>query len=214
MRITGGAQSVGHQYLTLLAALISVAFFIWPARPGTFVPPAGHTELSMEPDTPSAKPLKLPLVSPRIVVHKSKRELILYSGDKIVRVYKVGLGFHPDGPKQRQADGRTPEGDYYICSKNPKSSYYLSLGLSYPNEHDAARGLSEGLIDKSQYQAIVTAMKERSRPLWDTRLGGEVFIHGDGSSRDWTLGCIALDNPAMKELFDAVPAGTPVTLRP
>jgi murein L,D-transpeptidase YafK len=159
-------------------------------------------------------PLKLPLIDPRIIISKSKRELTLYSGGKIVRVYRVGLGFNPKDDKRSQGDGCTPEGDFYICSRNPKSSYYLSLGLSYPNAEDAERGLRDGLITKAQRDQIVRAIKARGVPPWDTRLGGEVFIHGDGSERDWTLGCVALDNPDMKELFDVIEKGTPVTIRP
>lgn len=156
--------------------------------------------------------LPLPLVAPRILVSKSKRELWLYSNGKIVRTYHVGLGPAPIGTKLEQGDGRTPEGDYYVCSKNPKSQYYLSLGLSYPNKSDADRGLKSGLINKAQYHEIVSAIDSRSRPPWNTRLGGEIFIHGGGSGRDWTIGCIAIDNENMKELFDAIPRGTPVTI--
>src|SRR5207237_2138422 len=54
-------------------------------------------------------PLKLPLVSPRIIVKKAERKLFLYSGGKIVRSYHVGLGLSPIGDKVRQGDRRTPE---------------------------------------------------------------------------------------------------------
>jgi murein L,D-transpeptidase YafK len=159
-------------------------------------------------------PLRLPLVEPRIVVTKSKRQLSLYSDGKVVRTYRVGLGFSPVGDKTRQGDGRTPEGEFYVCVKNANSSYYLSLGLSYPNKPHAERGLAAGLITRSQYNEIVRAIDRKARPRWDTRLGGEIFIHGHGSSSDWTLGCVALDNSDMKELFDAVPKDTPVMIEP
>ncbi len=51
-------------------------------------------------------------------------------------------------------------------------------------------------------------------PPWNTRLGGEIFIHGRGSGSDWTLGCVALDDADMKELYDAVSLGTPVIIHP
>lgn len=158
--------------------------------------------------------LKLPLVEPRIVVTKSKRLLTLYSGDKVMRVYPVGLGFSPKDDKARQGDGCTPEGSFYVCVKNDRSNFYLSLGLSYPNKEHAERGLRDRLITRAQYDEIMSALRRRARPPWNTRLGGEIFIHGNGSQSDWTWGCVALDNDNMKELFDAIPKGTPVSIEP
>jgi len=161
----------------------------------------------------SRSPLEA-ITDARIEVLKSKRQLILYSGDRIVKTYRIGLGFTPEGSKARQGDGRTPEGSYYVCSKNPKSQYFLSLGLSYPNETDATRGLKEGLINRIQFQQITAAIKRGGVPLWNTALGGEIFIHGAGSTKDWTWGCVALENEDIQELFNAVPKGTPVTIKP
>jgi murein L,D-transpeptidase YafK len=131
-----------------------------------------------------------------------------------VRTYRIGLGFNPKGHKHKEGDGRTPEGSYYICCKNPNSRYYLSLGLSYPNEQDAAKGLQDGRITGTQCRRIKNAIRRKATPPWNTPLGGEIFIHGRGSHRDWTLGCIALDDGDMRELFGAVPVGTPVTILP
>jgi murein L,D-transpeptidase YafK len=75
-----------------------------------------------------------PLPAPKIVVLKSLRALQLYSQGRLVRIYRIGLGTSPVGPKQRQGDRRTPEGMYRICLKNPRSQYYLSLQVSYPNQ--------------------------------------------------------------------------------
>jgi len=161
----------------------------------------------------SRSPLEA-ITDARIEVLKSKRQLILYSGDRIVKRYRIGLGFTPEGSKARQGDGRTPDGSYYVCSKNPKSQYFLSLGLSYPNEADANRGLKEGLINRVQFQQITEAIRRGGVPLWNTALGGEIFIHGAGSKKDWTWGCVALENEDIQELFNAVPKGTPVTIKP
>lgn len=168
---------------------------------------------TFEPATVNKTALELPLVDPRIEVSKSERKLVLYSAGQVVRVYRVGLGSNPRNDKQTQGDGCTPEGEFYVCSKNRKSSYYLSLGLSYPNAENAERGLREKLISKAQRDQIVRAINAGSCPPWNTKLGGEVFIHGDGSSNDWTAGCVALDNENMKELFDATPKGVPVIIR-
>ncbi|HUW55986.1 MAG TPA: L,D-transpeptidase [Planctomycetota bacterium] len=158
--------------------------------------------------------LATPLESPKIVIRKSKRRLVLHSAGKAVRTYRVGLGFEPTGDKEREGDGRTPEGEFYVCNKNRTSKFYLSLGLSYPNTEDAARGLKDGLITREQHDAIVRAITHGERPPWDTALGGEIFIHGNGASRDWTWGCIALEDEDVRELFEAVPIGTPVVIQP
>jgi murein L,D-transpeptidase YafK len=157
-------------------------------------------------------PLALPLVTPRIVVTKAKRLLRLYSAGKVVRTYRVGLGLSPIEDKIKAGDRRTPEGDFYICMKNARSQFYLSLELSYPNHKDADRGLRDGLITRGQYSQIVKALNRRGVPPQNTRLGGELFIHGNGSQSDWTWGCVALDDKDIRELFAAVPVGTPVTI--
>jgi len=160
------------------------------------------------------KPLEKRLVHPKIVVSKSRRRLYLYSKSAIVRAYRIGLGFQPAGHKVREGDGRTPEGKYYVCVKNPKSRYYLSLGLSYPNVRDAESGLRKGLITRRQYQEIAEAIRNGGTPPWNTALGGEIFIHGHGTKSDWTLGCIAMENEDIRELYNAVPVGTPVIIQP
>jgi len=156
--------------------------------------------------------LKLPLIKPKIVVKKGRRELLLYSSDKLMRTYHVGLGLSPVGDKVRAGDRRTPEGDFYIFIKNDKSAFYLSLGLSYPNAPHAERGLRDGLISRTQYETILRALRAKKTPPQNTRLGGDIYIHGHGAGSDWIWGCVALENEDIRELFNAVNVGTPVTI--
>ncbi len=157
-------------------------------------------------------PLKL--TSPKIVVRKAERRLYLYDGKKLVRRYRIGLGLSPVGDKVRQGDRRTPEGDFYIFTKNDQSAFYLSLGLSYPNAPHAERGLRDRLITQSQYNSIMRALKLKKTPPQNTALGGDIYIHGHGAGSDWTWGCVALENADIRELFKAVTVGTPVTIQP
>jgi lipoprotein-anchoring transpeptidase ErfK/SrfK len=177
-------------------------------------PPNEPPPLTAEEEAINRRPLRLPLAAPKVVVEKKARRVTLYSKGERVRVYRAVLGFAPVGDKERQGDGRTPEGTFYVCVKNEKSSFYLSLGLSYPNEEDAERGLRAGLITPAQAARIRRAVRRRASPPWDTALGGEIFIHGGGVSSDWTAGCVALENEQMKELFDAVPVGAAVVIEP
>jgi murein L,D-transpeptidase YafK len=164
--------------------------------------------------TSTSQALKLPLVDPRIVVTKSKRQLDLYSDGVVVRSYRVGLGFNPTDDKTKEGDGCTPEGEFYVFTKNSRSAYYLSLGVSYPNSEDAERGLRAGMINKAEHDAIIDAIKKKKTPPQNTALGGLIYIHGHGASKDWTLGCVALENEDVRELFDSVTVGAPVVIKP
>jgi murein L,D-transpeptidase YafK len=160
----------------------------------------------------------------RILIRKGERKLYLYvkvgNKERLAKTYQIALGNNPAGAKIRQGDGATPEGDYYITHKNPRSNFYLSLGVSYPNIADADRGLKAGLITKAQHKAIVSAVNTGAKPPQNTRLGGDIFIHGGGTGklfglfRDWTLGCVALENDEIKELFQTIPVRTPVKIVP
>ncbi len=158
--------------------------------------------------------LDAPVPDAAIEISKARRELRLYSRGELLRRYRVGLGFEPVADKVQEGDGATPEGEFFVCVKNPRSRYHLSLGLNYPNAEDAARGLESKLVSSAQAARIVEADQRRRAPPWNTALGGEIYIHGRGANADWTLGCIALDDPDMEELFAAVTVGTPVTIRP
>src|SRR5574338_321200 len=83
----------------------------------------------------SVKNPQLPSVieNPRLVVKKSGRKLEVFDGEKLLKTYKIVLGFTPAGDKEREGDGKTPLGEFYVFTKNEKSKYYLSLGLSYPS---------------------------------------------------------------------------------
>jgi len=167
------------------------------------------------PNAPS-KVVSKPKPTFKILIHKAARKLEVLSGGEKIHEFKVVLGQEPQGTKLRRGDGKTPEGVYFVRIKNPRSQFYLSLGLSYPERHDAKRGLAEKLISKAQYDRILQAHDKKTQPPSNTPLGGEIFIHGGGvwDGQDWTLGCIALDNPDMKLLFDKIPHGTEVEIFP
>jgi murein L,D-transpeptidase YafK len=152
----------------------------------------------------------------RIVISKSGRVLTAFDGGGAVLCeVPIGIGTAPDGTKEREGDRRTPEGDYFVCFKNPKSRFHLSLGLNYPNAADAARALAAGAISREEAEAIDAAAREVRQPLWKTALGGEIFIHGGlGDDKADTAGCIAITDAAIEALFPMVELGTPVRILP
>lgn len=133
----------------------------------------------------------------QVVVKKSERQMFLLSGQKVLKAYQVGLGPQPVGHKMFEGDGRTPEGIYYINRQNPNSQYHLSLGISYPDTEDAARAMMLG-----------------QQP------GGDIMIHGRGpygnkqTLRDWTAGCIAVNDDEMEDIFSMVRPGVPIVIYP
>jgi len=157
----------------------------------------------------------LPAVSePRIIIRKADRTLDLFDGKALVRSYPIVLGFDPAGDKGREGDGKTPEGEFYIFTKNPESKFYLSLGISYPSVEDAERGLRDGLISSAEHRAILDAVAAKRMPPQKTALGGEIYIHGGGLEGDWTEGCIAMKNEDIRELFDAVNVSASAVIMP
>jgi murein L,D-transpeptidase YafK len=209
-----------RQFLLALILLATAGGFACQTQTGqarstTRYPIVAAEKRDNPPDIPAKKTaLKLPLKNPGIVVFKGKRRLDLYSDGVLVRTYKVGLGLNPVPDKKRSGDHATPEGDFYVFTKNDKSAFYLSLGISYPNSEDAERGLRDGLISRAQRDAIVKAIKRKATPPQHTALGGDIYIHGNGAGSDWTWGCVALENEDMRELFEAVPVGATVTIKP
>ncbi len=151
--------------------------------------------------TPAPTPLPEGTVADRLLVRKAARELTLYRDGLALRTYAVALGNEPAGPKEFEGDGRTPEGRYVIEGRNPNSKYHLSLRISYPNVLDLAR-----------------ARRLRKPP------GGDIMIHGlpNGMGllgaahrlRDWTIGCVAVTDEEIEEIWRVVPNGCVVDIEP
>jgi murein L,D-transpeptidase YafK len=160
----------------------------------------------------------------RLIVRKEAHLLAVLVDGREEAVYPVTLGRNWAADKAVEGDEATPLGDFYVCAKNPKSRFFLSMCLSYPNAEDAARGLAAHLITRAEHDAILDAIGRGAMPPQHTRLGGEIYIHGqeripqataDGPSGPrGTRGCIALENAAMQELYERTALGTPVVITP
>ncbi len=137
----------------------------------------------------------------RVEVFKSRHELILMKDGKTVKTYRVALGSTPVGKKERQGDGKTPEGNYVLDWRNPKSKFHRSIHISYPNAVDIANARRLGVSP-----------------------GGDVFLHGlpNGAGfigaahrqMDWTTGCIAVTDEEIDEIWELVPDSTPIVIHP
>ena len=140
-------------------------------------------------------------IADKVIVLKKERTLQLLNNGKVLKSYKVALGGTPVGAKEREGDGKTPEGNYVVDYRNPTSSFHRALHVSYPSPADKAR-----------------AQVLRVSP------GGLIMIHGLGQGfgwigsahrrLDWTNGCIAVTNEEIDEIWRLVPDGTPLEIRP
>ena len=153
-----------------------------------------------------------------IRVYKQKRLLEAWDGDRLLLSCRVSLGFGAgEGRKRREGDGRTPEGSYFVCTKNAASRFHRALGVSYPNARDAREALARGEIDANTCRRIAFAAENGLRPDWQTPLGGFIMLHGehpDGRAGDWTAGCVALKNADMEALFALARIGDAVEISP
>ncbi|HSR11564.1 MAG TPA: L,D-transpeptidase family protein [Thermodesulfobacteriota bacterium] len=137
----------------------------------------------------------------KILIEKKERRLTLISRGKALKTYKIALGGDPNGPKERQGDNKTPEGTYFIDSRNMDSRFHLSLHISYPNEKDRRRAKELGVSP-----------------------GGDIMIHGikkglswagdRHAGVDWTNGCIAVTDEEIEEIERLTPNGAIVEIRP
>jgi len=137
----------------------------------------------------------------QVIVAKSTRTLTLLSHGKVLRTYKVALGGAPVGAKEQEGDHKTPEGHYVLDRRNPKSRFYKSIHVSYPNGEDKKKAAQRGVSP-----------------------GGDIMVHGlpngfgwlgaTHRNMDWTDGCIAVTNQEMDEIWELVADGTPIEIRP
>jgi murein L,D-transpeptidase YafK len=161
---------------------------------------------------PSHAEPHVPCADPEIHVFKAEGELALHCRGQLRLAMPATFGAHPSGPKEREGDERTPEGEYRVTSKIIDPRFHRFLGISYPNEHDRARARKQGV----------------------RRLGGGIGIHGARTglapiARAWTRwtaamglagvwgptdGCIGVANEHAESLYTLVPVGTRVLIAP
>ncbi len=155
-----------------------------------------------------------------VVIDKGIHRMFLYRDGKVIESYAVSLGIDSVSPKHRRGDKSTPEGCYYVTCKKPESKFYKFLGLSYPNNVDAWLGLRKRFISSREYRSIANAISAGGQPPACTSLGSGIGIHGGGvyrncgknMVRDWTEGCIAVNNHAMDVIYSFCDVGDMVII--
>ncbi|UCH34500.1 MAG: L,D-transpeptidase family protein [Armatimonadota bacterium] len=149
-------------------------------------------------------------IDKQIVIDKSDGVLQVFVNGELLKRYAVTQGPVPERDKEVEGDMATPEGEFYVSRKNPRSSFHKFLGVSYPTMEDAERGLRDRLITRAEYERVVRAAERRQEPPQNTRLGGNIGIHG-GACR--TIGCISLTDDEIDELYGFADLGTQIVIR-
>lgn len=137
----------------------------------------------------------------KVRVYKSQRELqVLDEEGTIIKTYRVSLGFNPVGPKEKEGDGKTPEGLYQLI-RNPGTLHPLGYMVTYP-----------------------TLMQTADAHRRDIDPGFDILVHGfskatknqtiDHWKDDWTRGCIAVTDEELLELRRLVPFGSSIEILP
>jgi len=63
-----------------------------------------------------------------------------------------------------------------------------------------------------QFNAFVSQMKAGLEPY--PKMGTAIYLHGGGSSKPWTWGCLAVENEHFDELFRLIPAQSKILVLP
>lgn len=154
-------------------------------------------------------------------VDSAKREMRVMQGDKLLAAFDhVSVGRWGVSQEKRRGDGKTPLGEYRIAWEKAEGQFGPFMGLDYPSLARAEKGLAAGEISQSEFDAIKAAHAEGRIPPQNTRLGGQIGIHGIGRAdpgihRDlnWTKGCVALTNAQMRQFMNLAGKGARVRIR-
>lgn len=155
-----------------------------------------------------------------IVIDKGKKDLVFFMDGRQAAEFPVSFGIDPDSDKYKAFDAATPEGLYFITYKKIKSRFHRLLGISYPNLANAEKGLAEGVISLKEYKRIYAGIRKSGWASCGTGLGCDIAIHGGGvfryfgktRERDWTEGCIALNDKDIEKLFNLCVPGDSVVI--
>lgn len=142
----------------------------------------------------------------RVLIEKSSRKLTLQKSGEALKSYRVALGREPVGKKEFEGDFKTPEGIYEVTQRRPEkrpTEFHRGLLLSYPNAEDTANARKHGR--SAGNEVLIHGVKGTLVPI----LGKGHLLAGD-----WTQGCIAVSNKEIEEIYDCVPVGTTVEIRP
>ena len=150
---------------------------------------------------PGHKPLPPGTRVDRIEIDKSAHTMTVFEKQRVRKIYNISLGRGGPERKRQEGDMRTPEGSYRIDMQLEHSSYHKALQISYPNGSD--RAYANRLAEQPGGQIMIHGLPNR--------LG---FIGRLHLLADWTQGCIAVTNSEIDELWEAVPLGTTVEIRP
>jgi murein L,D-transpeptidase YafK len=153
-------------------------------------------------------------------VDSARREMRVLRDDRVLAVFDhVSVGRWGVTEEKLLGDGKTPRGYFRIAWMRTNGEFGPFMGLDYPSLARAEKGFAAGEISQGEFDAIRKAHAEGRVPPQDTKLGGQIGIHGLGRANprihrelNWTKGCIALTNAQMSQLMRLVGKGALVRI--
>lgn len=138
-------------------------------------------------------------------IEKARYRLTVLVNGRPVKSYPVVFGRNPVDDKRQEGDGCTPEGTFRIRARYPHRRWSRFLWLDYPTPDSWRK------FRAAQRKGEISAR---------AAIGGEIGIHGVPAGQDslidtptnWTLGCIALKNKDIEEIYALARGGTLVTI--
>lgn len=142
-----------------------------------------------------------------LLIDKSDLTLSLMINNTVVKQYPVVIGRNSVDDKLQRGDLCTPEGKFKIKAKYNHVRWSRFIWIDYPNEESLEK--------------IAKAKKTGQIPV-DSKPGGEIGLHGVPSGTDFcidlglnlTLGCIAMKNRDVKEIYEYVQPAMTVIIKP
>lgn len=117
-----------------------------------------------------------------LLAFKEERRLEVWGANRTgpyrhLKTYDVLAASGGPGVKRKEGDRQVPEGFYRLTTLNPNSRFHLSVRVDYPNAEDI-----------------------RNAAIPEGQMGGDIYVHGGAAS----IGCLALGDPAIEEVFRLV----------
>ena len=156
-----------------------------------------------------------------ILIDTKKAQLEIKKGNITIKVMEnIAIGRNGAGFKHRVGDDVTPLGTFRIGWINKKSPFYRFYGFDYPSPEIADEALLSGLLSKKSHTRIINAHKKDKVPPQNTKIGGQIGIHGLGNAdpfihqtMNWTHGCIAITNEQVDKLERWIKKGIKVKVK-
>ncbi len=167
------------------------------------------------------KGVRLPLEEPKLVVNVKNKTLSVFDGDVLITRYDIATGKNAVPGLIKKGSDSTPLGEYRIRRKAIRESVFRRgsrfMELDFPTQDDIDDAYERRLVNDNQYEAAMEAIRQDKSLPPEFPLNGPIGIQGNDfvfMGDRFTDGSIAMSNADINDLFEYIPVGTPVIIKP